>query len=152
MASVALQLVEFSNSTSAITLHSVSSSSSCHGRPLFHCYHQVPLSRPRRFLPKACFAQPPPLLAGDRRKFLAQSLSLSLSPLIGFAGQAKSEDLLSEWERVYLPIDPGVVLLDIAFVPDEPNHGSCFSSLSFEGSCLVMLFFWMLVNYVYCRQ
>lgn len=30
---------------------------------------------------------------------------------------------MSEWERVYLPIDPGVVLLDIAFVPDDPNHG-----------------------------
>ncbi|XP_041013945.1 photosystem II stability/assembly factor HCF136, chloroplastic isoform X1 [Juglans microcarpa x Juglans regia] len=34
-----------------------------------------------------------------------------------------SEDALSEWERVYLPIDPGVVLLDIAFVPDDLNHG-----------------------------
>ncbi|EMS61040.1 hypothetical protein TRIUR3_14237 [Triticum urartu] len=30
---------------------------------------------------------------------------------------------LSEWERVGLPIDPGVVLLDIAFVPDDPSHG-----------------------------
>lgn len=30
---------------------------------------------------------------------------------------------LSEWERVLLPIDPGVVLLDIAFVPDDPSHG-----------------------------
>jgi hypothetical protein len=36
---------------------------------------------------------------------------------------AKSEETLSEWERVYLPIDPGVVLLDIAFVPEDPNHG-----------------------------
>jgi hypothetical protein len=33
---------------------------------------------------------------------------------------------LSEWERVYLPIDPGVVLLDIEFVPDVPSHGSIF--------------------------
>ncbi|KAJ8428595.1 hypothetical protein Cgig2_021843 [Carnegiea gigantea] len=128
MASGALQLTDRSNSTSAIIFHYLSTYPSCHGRPLFHSHHQLPLSRPRRFLPKACSAQPPlqppPLLAGDRRKFLAQSLSLSLSPLIGFAGQAKSEGLLSEWERVYLPVDPGVVLLDIAFVPDEPNHGT----------------------------
>lgn len=34
-----------------------------------------------------------------------------------------AEDPLSEWERVFLPIDPGVVLLDIAFVPDDPSHG-----------------------------
>ncbi|KAL7163111.1 hypothetical protein ACSBR2_039247 [Camellia fascicularis] len=62
-----------------------------------------------------------------RRHLVAQttalSISISLSPLIGFEQQAKSEEALSEWERVYLPIDPGVVLLDIAFVPDDPNHG-----------------------------
>ncbi|GJU52505.1 V-type proton ATPase subunit A1 [Tanacetum coccineum] len=34
-----------------------------------------------------------------------------------------TSDALSEWEYVYLPIDPGVVLLDIAFVPDDPSHG-----------------------------
>lgn len=51
------------------------------------------------------------------------SLSVSLPPLLGFQQPARSEDLLSEWERVYLPIDPGVVLLDIAFVPDDMNHG-----------------------------
>lgn len=34
-----------------------------------------------------------------------------------------ADDSLSEWERVFLPIDPGVVLLDIAFVPDDPSHG-----------------------------
>ncbi|GJY71260.1 apoptosis-inducing factor 2-like protein [Tanacetum coccineum] len=33
-----------------------------------------------------------------------------------------TSDSLSEWECVYLPIDPGVVLLDIAFVPDDPSH------------------------------
>ncbi|KAL2926429.1 hypothetical protein RDABS01_011706 [Bienertia sinuspersici] len=82
--------------------------------------------RRRRFSsPKACSA---PLQSQQRRQFLGQSaavaaaaaVSISL-PLTPFS--AKSEDLLSEWERVYLPIDPGVVLLDIAFVPDNPDHG-----------------------------
>lgn len=36
-----------------------------------------------------------------------------------FAG---SEEF-SSWEPVPLPVEPGVVLLDIAFVPGEPNHG-----------------------------
>nr|GEX60744.1 6-phosphogluconate dehydrogenase, C-terminal-like protein [Tanacetum cinerariifolium] len=33
-----------------------------------------------------------------------------------------TSDSLSEWERVYLPIDPGVVLLDIVFVTDDLSH------------------------------
>jgi hypothetical protein len=65
----------------------------------------------------------------NRRHFISQTASLSslplLSPLILNPQQANAaaEDSLSEWERVYLPIDPGVVLLDIAFVPDDTNHG-----------------------------
>ncbi|KAG4979382.1 hypothetical protein JHK85_033340 [Glycine max] len=56
----------------------------------------------------------------SRRRFIAETAALSVSlPQL----TARSEDALSEWERVYLPIDPGVVLLDIAFVPDDPNHG-----------------------------
>lgn len=62
------------------------------------------------------------------------SISLLLRVLLpeGAAAAAKSqqredeEDSLSDWERVYLPIDPGVVLLDIAFVPGDFNHGSYF--------------------------
>ncbi|GJX66462.1 6-phosphogluconate dehydrogenase-like protein [Tanacetum coccineum] len=42
-----------------------------------------------------------------------------------------TSDSLSEWECVYLPIDPGVVLLDIAFVPDDPSHG--YGLLEFLG-------------------
>lgn len=74
-----------------------------------------------------------------RRNFVAQTtttaLSLSLSsPLILSAttsSPAKSAEdpLLSDWERVYLPVDPGVVLLDIAFVPDDLNHGLYPSSM-----------------------
>ncbi|XP_058784553.1 uncharacterized protein LOC131659364 [Vicia villosa] len=34
----------------------------------------------------------------------------------------KAEETLFLWERDYLPIDSGVVLLDIAFVPEDPYH------------------------------
>jgi len=75
----------------------------------------------------------------NRRQFISQTnmaaSSVSISLLLRLlvpeaAAAAKSqdeEDSLSDWERVYLPIDPGVVLLDIAFVPDDFNHGSYFS-------------------------
>ncbi|KAG6575719.1 Photosystem II stability/assembly factor, chloroplastic, partial [Cucurbita argyrosperma subsp. sororia] len=62
----------------------------------------------------------------NRRQFVAETaatVSLSLSPFIAPVPPAKSEESLSEWERLYLPIDPGVVLLDIAFVPDDLDRG-----------------------------
>lgn len=59
----------------------------------------------------------------NRRDFITAS-ALSLAPIIGSTSIAKAADSLSEWERVFLPIDPGVVLLDIAFVPDDPSHGN----------------------------
>ncbi|XP_065630569.1 photosystem II stability/assembly factor HCF136, chloroplastic [Quercus suber] len=72
----------------------------------------------------------------NRRQFISQTnmaaSSVSISVLLRLlvpeaaVAAAKSqdeEDSLSDWERVYLPIDPGVVLLDIAFVPDDFNHG-----------------------------
>lgn len=65
----------------------------------------------------------------NRRQFVSQtatlSLSISLAATTGLYEQpAKSEEALSAWERVYIPVDPGVVLLDIAFVPDDLNHGT----------------------------
>lgn len=87
-----------------------------------------------RFISKASLqhphhssSSPPPALL-IRRQLISQtaSLSLSIATLLAFQLPAKSEEVLSEWERVYLPIDPGVVLLDVAFVPDDLNHG--FSS------------------------
>ncbi|KAK7264118.1 hypothetical protein RJT34_31722 [Clitoria ternatea] len=81
-------------------------------------------ARNRTFLIKASSSSSPlEHSTTTRRHLIAQSataisLSFSLPPPL-----AKSEDSLSEWERVFLPIDPGVVLLDIAFVPDDPNHG-----------------------------
>nr|XP_010315555.1 uncharacterized protein LOC101259493 isoform X2 [Solanum lycopersicum] len=67
----------------------------------------------------------------NRRQLIADTAAaIILPPLLGVGVSlsplpvAKAEDTpLSEWERVFLPIDPGVVLLDIAFVPDDPNHG-----------------------------
>ncbi|KAF5177663.1 Photosystem II stability/assembly factor protein [Thalictrum thalictroides] len=61
----------------------------------------------------------------NRRHFIAETVT-SLTLLVGFQEPAKSEESpppLADWERVYLPIDPGVVLLDIAFVPEDLNHG-----------------------------
>ena len=72
----------------------------------------------------------------NRRQFISQAnmaaSSVSISQLLRLlvpeaaAARVDEEDSLSDWERVYLPIDPGVVLLDIAFVPDDFNHGSYF--------------------------
>lgn len=74
-----------------------------------------------RVVPRACLQKP----SLTRRHLLAETAAISVAPLIlGIEPPAKSEEpLLSEWERVYLPIDPGVVLLDIAFVPDDLSHG-----------------------------
>ena len=43
---------------------------------------------------------------------------------------AAADSAISEWEKVPLPIDPGVVLLDIAFVPGDANHGESFDVAS----------------------
>ncbi|KAK1569154.1 hypothetical protein Q3G72_001335 [Acer saccharum] len=76
-----------------------------------------------RFNPRACSSQTTSL---SRRQLVSQAATLSLSVSVASTlceQPAKSEEVLSAWERLYLPIDPGVVLLDIAFVPDESNHG-----------------------------
>lgn len=62
----------------------------------------------------------------NRRQFVAETAAAAaatISFLHGGQEAFAAEESLSEWERVYLPIDPGVVLLDIAFVPDDPAHG-----------------------------
>ncbi|CAN6192489.1 unnamed protein product [Urochloa humidicola] len=61
----------------------------------------------------------------DRRHFIAAAAAVAplVLPRWSPAARAEAAPALSEWERVYLPIDPGVVLLDIAFVPDDPSHG-----------------------------
>lgn len=85
---------------------------------------------PRQFILSASAAREPAPSAErsncavTRRQLIGglhAAAAISLSPL-GYKALA-ADDQLSEWERVYLPIDPGVVLLDIAFVPDDPSHG-----------------------------
>lgn len=91
------------------------------------------LRSPQRFIPKASSSSSSSSSL-CRRRFIAETAAVSLSlaaPFLGSVQPAKSEDSLSEWERVYLPIDPGVVLLDIAFVPDDPTHGQFSKILSF---------------------
>lgn len=87
-------------------------------------------SRTRNFVVKASME-----LSRTRRRFIAETTAISvLLP----SQLAKSEESLSEWERVYLPIDPGVVLLDIAFVPDDPNHGKLPNFIILD---ILLLFF-----------
>lgn len=85
-------------------------------------WRTAPSRASTRFIPKASLQQ----FSLNRRRFIAETtaISLSLPQLVGFEQLARSEEALSEWERVYLPVDPGVVLLDIAFVPDDLNHGN----------------------------
>lgn len=88
------------------------------------------------FIPRiACSLQKPdPSSSSDstsltRRHFVSQtatatlSLSLCISTFFEQQPAYSAEEALSAWERVYLPTDPGVVLLDIAFVPDDESHG-----------------------------
>ena len=93
--------------------------------PSARVYHYR--SSQTRIVPRASHhQQQTPPLSLNRRQVIAETATGSLALLMigGFEKEAKSEDTLSEWERVYLPIDPGVVLLDIAFVPEDPNHGN----------------------------
>lgn len=63
----------------------------------------------------------------SKRHLLAGSASLSCAlgtlSLAGLPSREAQADELSEWEMVPLPIDSGIVLLDVAFVPEEPDHG-----------------------------
>ncbi|XP_073102656.1 uncharacterized protein [Elaeis guineensis] len=75
--------------------------------------------RGRRLLPRASLRYPT-----SKTRCQLPPIPLALAPLVGpHPPPARSDEpALSEWERVYLTIDPGVVLLDIAFVPDDLNH------------------------------
>jgi hypothetical protein len=91
-------------------LHPTTSSRRCHG------------GRARLVTPRACSAP-------TRRGLIADTATAAVAAaaaplLLPRTPPALAADPLSEWERVGLPIDPGVVLLDIAFVPDDPSHGN----------------------------
>ncbi|GBG72189.1 hypothetical protein CBR_g11122 [Chara braunii] len=59
-----------------------------------------------------------------RRDVLASSVGLAGLALSGLSvgKEAKAADV-EDWEPVPLPVDRGVVLLDVGFVPDEPQRG-----------------------------
>jgi hypothetical protein len=61
----------------------------------------------------------------SRRNLLSAGagLALSLSTLTSSRPATAADIDLEEWEQVDLPLEPGVVLLDVAFVPNDPNHG-----------------------------
>ncbi|KAG0477769.1 hypothetical protein HPP92_012488 [Vanilla planifolia] len=92
-------------------------SSSCFRR---HCWKR------QRFFIKACSSDADRVASKARRRFLTYiaAAPLPISLISVFHQPAGAEELsFSEWERVYLPVDSGIVLLDIAFVPDDLSHG-----------------------------
>ncbi|KAG7974594.1 hypothetical protein I3843_06G055200 [Carya illinoinensis] len=125
-----LQLCECSSSNPMILLKpsSLNSLLASTSRPRQqYSYHPAqPRISPPKPKPKASLQQSSSSSSSssslNRREFISQTTAISLS-LVAAPPPAMSEDALSEWERVYLPIDPGVVLLDIAFVPEDLNHG-----------------------------
>lgn len=93
-------------------------------------YYRTQFRPPHRLLPKASFSssssQDQTSLITRRQLISESAIAISVSPFVGggkYGSALAAEEPLSEWERVFLPIDPGVVLLDIAFVPDDPKHG-----------------------------
>ena len=59
----------------------------------------------------------------SRRGVLAATTSAAGVAVLG-DGAALADQTISSWEQVTLPVDPGVVLLDMAFVPDQPDRGA----------------------------
>lgn len=90
---------------------------------------------------KGCVVMPVASLEDDeegvvsRRSVLAAtSAGLALSRLSGDGGAALADDTISSWEQVMLPVDPGVVLLDMAFVPDQPDRGMSHKASLFDSN------------------
>lgn len=61
----------------------------------------------------------------SRRGVLAATTALPFAGLLANENEnvALAEETISSWEQVTLPVNPGVVLLDMAFVPEQPNRG-----------------------------
>ncbi|KAF6259737.1 photosystem II stability/assembly factor HCF136 [Scenedesmus sp. NREL 46B-D3] len=61
-----------------------------------------------------------------RRTMLSSAVALGAATMLPYAAPfaAKANKVLSsDWEEVDLPVDKGVVLLDIGFTGSDPNHG-----------------------------
>ncbi|KAK9846585.1 hypothetical protein WJX81_007154 [Elliptochloris bilobata] len=68
--------------------------------------------------------------AAPRRSVLSAGAALAASSLLQVAAPqgAGAKVVSSDWELVKLPLDPGVVLLDIGFTDTDPNHGFLLGS------------------------
>eukprot|EP00898_Chlorokybus_atmophyticus_P001217 jgi/Chlat1/2096/Chrsp17S02694 len=69
--------------------------------------------------------------AASRRQFLTGTAAAAAAAASGLGAAAPAlagRPLDLNWELVDLPVDPAVVLLDIAFVPTEPNRGYLLGS------------------------
>lgn len=65
-----------------------------------------------------------PAGAFSRRALLSTGVALGAATTMQPVLPAQANRLLSgDWELVNLPLDPGVVLLDIGFTGSDPNHG-----------------------------
>jgi photosystem II stability/assembly factor-like uncharacterized protein len=72
----------------------------------------------------AASSEEPP--AGVTRRDLGKaSLAALAAPAIAAmpSGPARAEEVSKFWEQVDLPLEPGIILLDIAFEEGDPNHG-----------------------------
>jgi len=74
-----------------------------------------------------CSAQSDEEMKVSRREFgvagpAAAAVTLALSALPAQEALAAAT-VTGQWEQVDLGLEPGVILLDIAFVPNDPNHG-----------------------------
>ncbi|KAJ7520787.1 hypothetical protein O6H91_19G022800 [Diphasiastrum complanatum] len=87
------------------------------------CYYQAAAACQRSSASRNCAQCAEDREGLARRQLLVGSAGVSLLGWSVSGDIARAEELLSQWEKVPLPIDPGVVLLDLAFVPDEPEHG-----------------------------
>jgi hypothetical protein len=63
----------------------------------------------------------------SRRQLISSSIALSaaasLVPLAAPQPALANKVLSGDWEKVDLPVDKGVVMLDIGFTGTDPNHG-----------------------------
>lgn len=70
-------------------------------------------------------------MALDRRTVLTTGLAAAAAvslPLQMPGSALANQDVSDEWEKVDLPIDPTIVLLDIGFTGTDPNHGFLLGS------------------------
>lgn len=80
--------------------------------------------------------QEQPAIAFNRRSLLGTGAALAAATSLEPVRPANANRLLSgDWELVDLPLEPGIVLLDVGFTGSDPNHGNIhFISLFLQKS------------------